>query len=81
MRSKKVFSFVLTAIMLLAIPFSVQAASMTSNGITLYTPDSFASCSPSSMITTAGVGDRAVKVWFFYHNPQTNHEILGLSTG
>ncbi len=65
---KKSLSILLTLIMLLSVSFVAQAASVSWGSYTLYLPDSFTSCSPSSHIYTTGIeAGRTVHVWFFQH--------------
>lgn len=70
MNAKRIASLVLALTLLLALPFSVQAATWTNAGITLVTPDDMNSCSPSGSISASGlIPGEWVDVWFFQTVP------------
>jgi hypothetical protein len=67
--------------LLAALPFTALAGSKTVNGVTLYYPDSYTSCTPSDMVGTTGAGSNTVKYTFWNYDRTTNYLIpLGSAT-
>lgn len=72
MSYKKLFIVISLITLLALIPVSVLAGTKTVNGITLNTPDSYASCSPSDIISWSGTGGQTVNYYFFLYDQTTN---------
>lgn len=69
---KRSISVFLALVMLLSVSFVAQAGSVNVGPYTLFVPDSFTSCTPSSQIYTTGIEPgRPVHVWFFQHSPSS----------
>jgi len=81
-RKKRIlFITVILAALLAVLPITALAGSKTVNGITLYYPDSYTSCSPSDLVGTSGAGTNTVNYTFWMYDRTTNMLIaLGSET-